>query len=149
MLLPRTKNTYLSAQYRRLAARRGKKKAIVALEHTILVIAYHLIKRHELYCELGGDYFDKRRPEATAKRLVKRLEQDWVIRFLSNNLLFASRLRYFQDRHHDQMDTPKNENLFYFQGSASTSRLRPIVALLKKRSPCWIPFLELAGKRLK
>jgi transposase len=71
----RTKNTYLSAQYRRLAARRGKKKAIVALEHTILVIAYHLIKRHEPYCELGGDYFDKRRPEATAKRLVKRLEQ--------------------------------------------------------------------------
>ena len=71
----RTKNTYLSAQYRRLAARRGKKKAIVALEHTILVISYHLIKRHELYCELGGDYFDKRHPEATAKRLVKRLEQ--------------------------------------------------------------------------
>jgi hypothetical protein len=71
----RTKNTYLSAQYRRLAARRGKKKAIVALEHTILVIAYHLIKLHELYCELSGDYFDKRRPEATAKRLMKRLEQ--------------------------------------------------------------------------
>lgn len=70
-----TKDTYLSAQYRRLAARRGKKKAIVALEHTILVIAYHLIKRQEPYRELGGDYFDKRRPEATAKRLVKRLEQ--------------------------------------------------------------------------
>jgi transposase len=69
-----TKDTYLSAQYRRLAARRGKKKAIVALEHTILVIAYHLIKRQEPYHELGGDYFDKRRPEATAKRLVKRLE---------------------------------------------------------------------------
>ena len=70
-----TKNTYLSAQYRRLAARRGKKKAIVALEHTILVIAYHLIQRKEPYRELGADYFDKRRPEATAKRLVKRLEQ--------------------------------------------------------------------------
>jgi len=70
-----TKNTYLSAQYRRLAARRGKKKAIVALEHTILVIAYHLIQRKEPYRELGGDYFDKRRPEATAKRLIKRLEQ--------------------------------------------------------------------------
>jgi transposase len=70
-----TKDTYLSAQYRRLAARRGKKKAIVALEHTILVIAYHLIKRHEPYRELGGDYFDKRRPEATANRLIKRLEQ--------------------------------------------------------------------------
>jgi transposase len=70
-----TKNTYLSAQYRRLAARRGKKVAIVALEHTLLVIAYHLIQRKEPYQELGGDYFDKRRPEATARRLVKRLEQ--------------------------------------------------------------------------
>ena len=69
------KNTYLSAQYRGLAARRGKKKAIVALEHSILVISYHLIKRKEPYQELGGDYFDKRRPEATAKRLVQRLEQ--------------------------------------------------------------------------
>jgi transposase len=65
----------LSAQYRRLAARRGKKKAIVALEHTILVIAYHLIQRKEPYRELGGNYFDNRRPVATAKRLVKRLEQ--------------------------------------------------------------------------
>ena len=70
-----TKDTYLSAQYRRLAARRGKKKAIVALEHTILVMAYHLIQRNEPYRELGGNYFDNRRPEVTAKRLVKRLEQ--------------------------------------------------------------------------
>jgi transposase len=70
-----TKNTYLSAQYRRLAARRGKKKAIVALEHTILVMAYHLIQRNEPYHELGVNYFDNRRPEATAKRLIKRLEQ--------------------------------------------------------------------------
>lgn len=69
-----TKNTYLSAQYHRLASRRGKKKAIVALEHSILIIAYHIIQRKEPYRELGGDYFDKRRPEATAKRLVKRLE---------------------------------------------------------------------------
>jgi transposase len=67
-----TKNTYLSA---RLAARRGKKKAIVALEHTILVMAYHMIQRNEPYHELGGNYFDNRRPEVTAKRLVKRLEQ--------------------------------------------------------------------------
>jgi len=64
-----TKNTYLSAQYRRLAARRGKKKAIVALEHSILVIAYHLIQRKEPYRELGSNYFDTRRPEVTAKRL--------------------------------------------------------------------------------
>ena len=70
-----TRNTYLSAQYRRLAARRGKKKAIVALEHTILVIAYNLIQRKVSYQELGGDYFDKRRPEATAKRLIWRIQQ--------------------------------------------------------------------------
>lgn len=71
----RTKNTYLSAQYRRLAARRGNKVAIVALEHTLLIIAYHLILRNEPYQELGGDYFDKRRPELTANRLIKRLER--------------------------------------------------------------------------
>jgi transposase len=70
-----TKNTYLSSQYHRLAGRRGGKKAIVAVEHSILVIAYHLINRHEPYRELGGDYFDKRRPESTTNRLVKRLEQ--------------------------------------------------------------------------
>jgi len=70
-----TRNTYLSAQYHRLAARRGKKRAIVAVAHSILVIAYHLIQRKEPYRELGGDYFDKRRPEATAQRLLKRLER--------------------------------------------------------------------------
>jgi len=70
----RTKHTYLSAQYRRLAGRRGKKKAIVAVAHSIVVIAYHLMQRNEPYRELGGDYFDKQRPDTTAKRLVKRLE---------------------------------------------------------------------------
>ena len=69
------KNTYLSAQYHRLASHRGQKKAIVAVAHSILVICYYIIKRKEPYRELGGDYFDKRRPEATAKRLMKRLEQ--------------------------------------------------------------------------
>jgi transposase len=69
-----TKDTYLAAQYHRLAARRGYKKAIIAVAHSILVIAYHLIQRQEPYHELGADYFDKRRPEATAKRLIKRLE---------------------------------------------------------------------------
>lgn len=71
----RTKNTYLAAQYHRLAGRRGKKRAIIAVAHSILVIAYHLIQREEPYHDLGGDYFDRRRPEATVKRLVRRLEQ--------------------------------------------------------------------------
>lgn len=69
-----TKNTYLSAQYHRLAGRRGKKRALVAVAHSILVMSYFMIKRHEPYCELGSDYFDRRRPETTAKRLVSRLE---------------------------------------------------------------------------
>lgn len=71
----RTKNTYLAAQYHRLAARRGKKKAIVALMHTILVMSYYMIQRKEPYRELGGNYFDQRRPEVTAQRLVNRLEK--------------------------------------------------------------------------
>lgn len=69
-----TKHTYLSAQYRRIAARRGRKKALVAVAHSILVIAYHLIKNQETYRELGGDYFDKLNPQTVAKRLVRRLE---------------------------------------------------------------------------
>lgn len=69
-----TKHTYLAAQYHRLAARRGKKKAIMAVAHSILVIGYHLIDRQEDYRDLGGDYFDKRRPESVANHLVKRLE---------------------------------------------------------------------------
>jgi transposase len=70
-----TKDTYLAAQAHRLTARRGKKRAIMAVAHSILVIAYHLIQRQEPYRELGGNYFDQRRPEAAAKRLVKRLER--------------------------------------------------------------------------
>ncbi|MCJ7586001.1 MAG: hypothetical protein MUO30_14705 [Anaerolineales bacterium] len=70
----RSRNTYLSAQYHRLAGRRGKKRAIVAVAHSILVISYHIIQRKEPYRDLGDDYFDQRRPEATAKHLLKRLQ---------------------------------------------------------------------------
>lgn len=69
-----TKNTYLAAQYRRLAARRGRKRAIMAVAHSILVIGYYLVQRQEPYRELGADYFDRRAPEQTAHRLVRRLE---------------------------------------------------------------------------
>jgi transposase len=69
-----TKDTYLSAQYRRLAARRGKKRAIIAVGHTILVIAYYLIARGERYRELGGGYFDQIHSEGLKRHLVKRLE---------------------------------------------------------------------------
>jgi transposase len=69
-----TKDTDLAAQYRRLATRRGKKRAIVAVAHASLGIAPCLLSRHEPYRDLGGDYCDRLRPEATAKRLVRRLE---------------------------------------------------------------------------
>jgi transposase len=70
----RTKETYLSAQYRRLATRRGKKRAAVAVGHTILVIAYHLLKHSRSYEELGAEYFDKQDRRAVERRLVRRLE---------------------------------------------------------------------------
>jgi transposase len=69
-----TKGTSLRAQYRRLATRRGKKRAILAVAHSILVIAYDMIQRQEPYREAGADFFDRLQPEDTARRLVKRLE---------------------------------------------------------------------------
>lgn len=71
----RTKNTYLSAQYRMLVGRRGKKRAIVAVAHSILVISYHILKRHQPYHELGANYFDERKKESVTQRLTKRLEK--------------------------------------------------------------------------
>ncbi len=69
----RTKRTSLSAQYHRLAARRGAKRALVAVAHTLLVIVYHVLTTGEVYRELGADHFDQRHQEALARRLVKRL----------------------------------------------------------------------------
>ncbi len=71
----RVKGTYLAAQYRRLAGRRGKKKAIGAVAHSILVMAYHMLSRKEPYREAGADFFDRLNPEAMAQRLVNRLQQ--------------------------------------------------------------------------
>lgn len=70
-----TKNTYLSAQYHRLARRLGKKKAVIAVAHSILVIIYHVLTQDTDYQELGGNYFDERDRRAVEKRLVRRLEQ--------------------------------------------------------------------------
>lgn len=70
----RTKDTYFRAQYRRLAARRGKKRAIVAVGHTLLVVIYHLLKYNVNYRELGVNHFDTREPERLRRYLVKRLQ---------------------------------------------------------------------------
>ena len=71
----RSRNTYLSAQYHRLAARRGKKKAAVAVAHAILVVSYHLLKDGSAFTDLGGDYFDRRDQDARERYLVRQLEQ--------------------------------------------------------------------------
>jgi transposase len=71
----RTKGSALGAQYQRLAARRGKKRAVVAVGHTILVIAYHLLNEGTRYEERGGNYLDERDREATKRQLVRRLER--------------------------------------------------------------------------
>jgi transposase len=71
----RKKDTYLAAQGQRIAARRGKKKAVVAVGHSILVIAYHLLKHPDsIYADLGLHYFDQRDRDILERRLVKRLE---------------------------------------------------------------------------
>jgi transposase len=70
----RKRDSYLSAQYRRLAARRGKKKAIIALGHTLLITAYHVLKRRVEFQDLGPTYFDDRNRTIVERRLVRRLE---------------------------------------------------------------------------
>ena len=70
----RKKDSYLSAQFRRLTARRGHKKAAVAAGHTILVIVYWLLTRPDIYYELGSTYFDERDRTRVQRRLVHRLE---------------------------------------------------------------------------
>ena len=71
----RTKGTYLSAQYHRLAARRGHKRAILAVAHTILVTLYTMLRNGTSYRDLGDNYFDERNQQATLKRSVHRIER--------------------------------------------------------------------------
>ena len=70
-----TRDTHLANQYHRLAARRGKKRAAVAIAHAILVIAYHIIKRGTTYVDLGANYLDERKADTIQHQLVKRLER--------------------------------------------------------------------------
>lgn len=71
----RNKECYLSAQYHRLAARRGSNRAAVAVGHSILVIAYHLLKRHQPYRELGSNYFDQRKASIVPQKFCSLKRQ--------------------------------------------------------------------------
>ena len=74
----KTKHTYRAAQYKRIAARRGKKRALMAVGHTILTIVdmmYMMLTRRQPYQDLGAAYFDQREQHRVERRLVQRLER--------------------------------------------------------------------------
>jgi transposase len=73
--IARTRGTFLSAQYHRLARRRGKNKAAMAVAHSLLVIAYCVLRDQEPYNELGATYFEQRDAERTQRHHVQRLQQ--------------------------------------------------------------------------
>jgi transposase len=70
-----TKNTYLAAQYARLRVRRGANRATIAVAHSILTAAWHMLQTGETYTDPGGDYFQRRDPERLTRRLVVQLER--------------------------------------------------------------------------
>jgi len=70
----RTKRTYFAAQFRRIAKHRGKKRAIIAVAHSILTALYHMLKYDRHYQELGEDFFDRLDPERVTRYHVGRLE---------------------------------------------------------------------------
>jgi transposase len=71
----RKKDCFLTAVFHRIASRGGMKKAAVAVAHRVILIAWHLIADGGIYQEAGGNYYDRLRPDRTARRLARRLEQ--------------------------------------------------------------------------
>jgi hypothetical protein len=71
----RTKETYLRSKYDSLVVRRGKKRALIAVGHKILIASYYILKNKEEYKELGGEYLESRRKQKTADRYIKKLTE--------------------------------------------------------------------------
>ena len=71
----RKKDCYLSAQFKRLAARRGVKRAVMAVAHTMLIIGYAMLKTGQSYHELGGTYFEQINKDQLQRYFVKRLQR--------------------------------------------------------------------------
>jgi transposase len=74
MSASRTKDTYLAARYRRIAARRGPVRAVVAIERTILTAVWNMLTYHAAYTDLGGDYYTRRDPVRAKHRAIRQLE---------------------------------------------------------------------------
>ncbi|HEY8621486.1 MAG TPA: IS110 family transposase [Dermatophilaceae bacterium] len=75
MSAARSHDTHLAAKYRRIASRRGPIKAIVALEHTMLIAIWDMITNGVFYDDLGGDYYTKLNPDKTKQRALNQLRQ--------------------------------------------------------------------------
>lgn len=75
MAAGRTKNTYLGAVYRRTAARRGRKRAAIAVGRRILEIAYYVLRDGVAYQDLGANYYDEHQKDRVVRNAVKRLER--------------------------------------------------------------------------
>jgi transposase len=71
----RCRRSYFATQYHRLAARRGAKRAVVAVAHSILTVIYHLLCDGTVYQDLGSNYFDERNRQAVTRHAVRRLER--------------------------------------------------------------------------
>ena len=69
------KSCYLSSQFKRIAARRGPKRALVAVAHSMLMIGYHMLKTGHGYHELGGNYLDQINKEQPQRHFMKRLHK--------------------------------------------------------------------------
>ena len=75
MSAARSHDSYLAAKYRRIASRRGPVKAIVAVEHAMLIAIWSMISNGVFYDDLGGDYFTKLNPDKTKNRALNQLRQ--------------------------------------------------------------------------
>ena len=73
MSAARTNNTYLAAKYRRIASRRGPLKAVVAVEHALLIAIWHMLNTGAFYDDPGYDFFTRRNPDKAKKRAVDQL----------------------------------------------------------------------------
>lgn len=72
--MPLRRGQHLAAQYQRLHGRRGHHKAVTAVGHSILTVAWHMLTTGEIYNDLGGDYFIRQNPDRTTRRLIRQLE---------------------------------------------------------------------------
>jgi type II secretory pathway component PulL len=75
MSAARSKNTYLSAKYRRIATRRGPVKAIVAIEHTMLIAIWNMLTTGELYNDPGDDFYTRLNPDKAKNRALNQLRK--------------------------------------------------------------------------